>query len=43
MLSDGIYVHLDLKGCDWDFPGGTEAGTPGFQCRVLGFDSWSGN
>ena len=19
MLSDGIYIHLDLKGCDWDF------------------------
>ena len=27
----------------WDFPGDSAARTPGFHCRGLGFNPWSGN
>ena len=40
-LKDLIFcTSKDIHG---DFPGGPVAKTPHFQCRGLGFNSWSGN
>ena len=36
MLSDGIYVHLDLKGCDWDLLVVQWLGLQAFNAGCLG-------